>query len=135
MGFFDRIFKYIKTTEKKEQQSLEQSHLDAETVRDENVTRLLELKDFIDSLAGKNQYIAKSDYVEAIKVYEDTVKYFQVLKSSGMLEPFCLKQSIPTDLAYKVLSLYTDMESVIDQQRGVYSECDDAGKKLSGPYS
>ena len=120
MGFFDRIFKYIKTTEKKEQQSLEQSHLDAETVRDENVTRLLELKDFIDSLAGKNQYIAKSDYVEAIKVYEDTVKYFQVLKSSGMLEPFCLKQSIPANLAYKVLSLYTDMESVINQHNEEY---------------
>ena len=120
MGFFDRIFKYIKTTEKKEQQSLEQTHSDIETVRDENVTRLLELKDFIDSLAGKNQYIAKSDYVEAIKVYEDTVKYFQVLKSSGMLEPFCLKQSIPADLAYKVLSLYTDMESVIDQHNEEY---------------
>lgn len=120
MGFFDRIFKYIKTTEKKEQQSLEQPHSDIEMVRDENVTRLLELKDFIDSLAGKNQYIAKSDYVEAIKVYEDTVKYFQVLKSSGMLESFCLKQSIPADLAYKVLSLYTDMESVIDQHNEEY---------------
>ena len=113
MGFFDRIFGYKKSqvhTEKKN------SMRDGAPVpQNENVIKLLELRSFIDSLMSADQYIAKSDYVEKIKEYSTIVDFFTVLKSSGMLDDFCLRNNILLSEIQYVLDSYADMEKLIDQ--------------------
>ena len=60
MGFFDRIFGHKKAhTNTAKKLSVESGQ--ASVPRNDNVTKLLDLKSFIDSLMNTDRYIAKSE--------------------------------------------------------------------------
>lgn len=83
MGFLDRIFGY-----RKQVKMIGKSPADSEQAvpKNENAIKLLGLKDYIDTLMDADRYIAKSDYLENIKEYKSVIDFFDVLKSSGMLD-------------------------------------------------
>ena len=92
MGFFDRIFghKKVQTNTEKIPATSEQA-----ASKNENVIKLLDLKNYIDSLMGAKKYIAKSDYFEKIKEYKPVIDFFSVLQSSGMLDGFARSMEFP----------------------------------------
>ena len=101
MGLFDRIFGY--------------SNKYNNDARNEKVVRILELKEFLDSLLADDRYIAKSDYVDKTKEYKDVVEYFHVLSDSGMAEAFCKSNGMKIRDLQLVLSTYSDIENLVEQ--------------------
>lgn len=86
MGFFERIFGYKKLQfNKAKKNPVEPGEAVA---KNENVIRIFELKSFIESLMNSDRYIAKSDYINKLKEYESVIDFFNVLKSSEMMDDF-----------------------------------------------
>ena len=113
MGFFDRIFGHKKAqtnTVEKISTASEQA-----AFKNENVLKLLDLKNYIDSLMGEERYIAKSDYLEKIKEYEPVIDFFSVLQSSGMLDSFCQINGLPMAEVQNTIEAFTDIEKLIDR--------------------
>lgn len=120
MEFFKRIFRYRKKTRDTGLSASAINQPEQSMVQDEHVIKLRTLAEYMDSLSEANRYIAKSDYAETMKNYENTVEFFMVLKSSGMLELFCQRQRIPEETVTRVLDLYENIETVIDRQNEAY---------------
>lgn len=70
---------------------------------------------FIKSLLDSDRYIARSDYAEKITGYASSIEYFSVLKKSGMLEEFCKRNAIPSKKIKRVMELYSDIRTLVDE--------------------
>lgn len=118
MGFFSRLFEYGKI----KAHMAKKNFMGTETSdpRNENVVKLLGLGDFLDSLMNTDRYIARSDYMEKIKGYSETVHFFTVLKSSEMLEEFCRRNAVLLSDIQNVMDSYVDLEKRIDQHNEVF---------------
>lgn len=118
MGFFDKIFGHKKAqtnTVEKIPAASEQA-----ASRNENVIKLLDLKNYIDSLMGAKKYIAKSDYFEKIKEYKPVIDFFSVLQSSGMLDGFCQINGISISEVQNTTEAFIDIEKLIDRHNEEY---------------
>lgn len=114
MGFFDRIFGHKKAhTNTTKKPSIESGQ--ASVPRNENVTKLLDLKSFIDSLMNADRYIAKSDYLEKLQQFKPVIDFFSVLESSGTLAHFCRMNRISMPEIQNAATAFTDIEKLIDQ--------------------
>ncbi len=114
MGFFDRIFGHKKAhTNTAKKPSIESGQ--ASVPRNENVTKLLDLKSFIDSLMNADRYIAKSDYLEKLQQFRPVIDFFSVLESSGTLAHFCRMNRISMPEIQNAATAFTDIEKLIDQ--------------------
>ena len=58
------------------------------------VTELLKLGNEMESLLDCSHYVAKSEYLDKLPVWQKTIDYFTVLKSSDMLASFCTRNNI-----------------------------------------
>lgn len=113
MGFFERIFGYKKLQfNKAKKNPVEPGEAVA---KNENVIRIFELKSFIESLMNSDRYIAKSDYINKLKEYESVIDFFNVLKSSEMMDDFCRLNRISLSHIRYILNSFDDMENLIDQ--------------------
>lgn len=88
----------------------------------ENVIKLLEMKTFIDSLMNADRYIAKSDYLEKMNEYKAVRDFFNVLKSSGMLDNFCRLNGISLSEIQDTVDASNDMEKLINQHNEEFVE-------------
>lgn len=79
MGFILNLFRKKKFSNIKE----------TPTEKNENIKRLIELIRFMDGLLQADKYIAKSEYLDRLKEYQEVINFFKVLKDSGMLVSFC----------------------------------------------
>ena len=86
----------------------------------ENVLKLLELKTFIESVLKDKKYIAKSDYVDQIKEYAALINFFEVLKTSGMLNDFCVRNRIALVEVDSVVNTILDIENLVEQHNEMY---------------
>ena len=86
----------------------------------ENVKKLLELKTFIESVLKNKKYIAKSDYVEQIKEYATLINFFEVLKTSGMLNDFCVRNRIALVEVESIVNTILDIENLVEKHNEVY---------------
>lgn len=123
MGFFERIFNLKKVwnnTAKNPATDPIQDPIQPAAPRNENVIKLLALKDFIGSLTDAERYIAKSDYLEEIKQYQPVIDFFSVLGSSGMLEGFCRMNGISLSEIQETTTAFADMENLIDRHNEEY---------------
>ncbi|MCI9338703.1 MAG: UvrD-helicase domain-containing protein [Lachnospiraceae bacterium] len=110
MGFLERIFGY-----KRQVNNAKTAKNSPAPQKNENIIKLLNLKKYLDSLMEADRYIAKSDYLEDIKLYKSVIDFFDVLKSSGMLENFCQANGIFTPQIQHIITAFTDIEKLIDQ--------------------
>ena len=88
--------------------------------KDENVSKLLELKTLIDSLLESQKYVAKSDYVEKIKGYESVINFFDVLEKSGMLNDYCSRNGVSLSEIKYVIEAYENIENLVEQHNDNY---------------
>lgn len=84
MGFILNLFRKKKFSNIKE----------TPTEKNENIKRLIELIRFMDGLLQADKYIAKSEYLNRLKEYQEVINFFKVLKDSGMLVSFCQMNGI-----------------------------------------
>lgn len=76
--------------------------------------KLLELQEFLSELLGEDRYIAKSDYISDLKDYESVYEFFKVLRSSGMLQSFCMKNDLAVSDVEQMLEQFTHIEESVD---------------------
>ena len=120
MGFFDRVFGNKKSKGNHVKENFVGS---AQTMpQNENVIKLLEMKTFIDSLINADRYIAKSDYLEKMKEYKAVRDFFNVLKSSGMLENFCRINGISLSEIQYTVDAFDNMEQLIHRHNEEFVE-------------
>lgn len=120
MGFFDRVFGYKKSKVNHVKENFVGS---GELITpNENVIKLLEMKTFIDSLMNADRYIAKSDYLEKMNEYKAVRDFFNVLKSSGMLDNFCRLNGISLSEIQDTVDASNDMEKLINQHNEEFVE-------------
>ncbi len=114
MGIFDRIFGHKKAhTNAAKKPFIESGQ--ASVPRNENVTKLFDLKNFIESLMNTERYIAKSEYLEKMKQFRPVIDFFSVLESSGTLAQFCQMNGISMPEIQDTTTVFTDIEKLIDQ--------------------
>lgn len=119
MGFLQRIFGLIKTTESVTSTSPASPRPQA-APRNENVIKLLEFKRMMEDLLQENRYIAKSGYAEKIQEFDPVFKVFDALQSSGMLENFCMVNGISESDVRFAVDLYTNTATYIDKHNDDY---------------
>ncbi len=112
MGLLDRLFAY-----KKGQQNIgnESLNVSLDQVQNENAKRILEFGGFIQKLFDADRYIARSEYLLAIKDYSSDIDFFDVLQKSDMLDEFCRKNSVSTKVITEIIDTYKNIESCIEQ--------------------
>lgn len=114
MGFLDKIFGFRKKKLDKQGQSLVE--IEAKTVsRNENCDRLLDYDAQMKDLLAERKYIAKSDYRDLITEYESVIQFFDVLKTSDMLNHFCEANAVPEGQIAEIIDDYKNIENVIEQ--------------------
>ncbi len=112
MGLLERLFGY----KKEKPNTNKKAPAPAKDIqRDENALRLLACGKFIKSLLDSERYIARSEYAEKITGYASNIEYFSVLKKSGMLEEFCKRNAIPSKKIERVMELYSDIRTLVDE--------------------
>ena len=78
------------------------------------VTRIKELYDYIYCLLDRNEYIARSEYSDDIKSYEDIVQYYCVLKESDSLKRYCKKNHLSFKDIIELLDLYDRIDDIVE---------------------
>ena len=111
MGVIRNLFKKKKTDEVKNQNATEQN---------ENVVRLLNLCEYMNSLLQSDRYVAKSEFIEEILQYKVIIEFFIVLKNSDMLDSFCRKNKVVVSDVEKSIELYSNFEKYIEQHNETF---------------
>lgn len=112
MGFIRDLFRKKKTIEVKSQ------NITAE--QNENVMRLLSLREYMNGILRTDKYIAKSEYKDKILYYKNDIDFFIVLKNSDMLELFCKKHNADLGKIQESIDLYFNFESFVDQHNELF---------------
>lgn len=98
---------------KKERNKSSSKNSQSSESKNSNLQKVSELSDFIDSLLSKNSYIAKSDYLNILEIYKETVLYFKNLKNDSLLENFCRKNHVRQEDVVSVLEKYENIKSLV----------------------
>lgn len=118
MGIIDKIFCKKKAQFNSNEQG--PSEVKQSVSRGENVLKLLELKELIDSLMNSRRYVAKSDYVEQMKEYVSVITFFDVLEKSGMLKEFATRNDLSVSEIKQVIDAYSDIEEIVEGHNEQY---------------
>lgn len=78
------------------------------------------MKERMDALLQDQRYLARSDYVKTLQTDKPVVDYFEVLKSSGMLEFYCQKNGVDFADAEGALDAYDGFEKLVDAHNEAY---------------
>lgn len=118
MGFIDKIFRRKKAEINNDTKEVQKEK--DNFPHDENILKLLELKTLMDSLTSSCRYIAKSDYLEQIKEYSSIINFFDVLKKSGMLNEYGMRNGVSALEIRQITDAYADMENLVEQHNEKY---------------
>ena len=118
MGFIDKIFRKKKLQVNSDK--IIETDIMQKISKDENVIKLFELKKFINSLLECEKYIAKSNYQEKINEYASVINFFDVLKNSGMLQDFCIRNGIVLSDVQYVVDAFENIDSLAEQHNEDY---------------
>lgn len=117
MGLLDKLFG---NKSSQENNSANVSRDGKTMPQNENVLKLIECGDFIDSLIKCREYIAKSQYVERIKEYEEVIRFFVVLDKSEMLQEFCNRNGMDLSRALSIIEAYANIEKYVDDHNEAF---------------
>lgn len=82
--------------------------------------KLYELKYLLEVLLEESHYVARSEYASKVHEYKDTVDYFEVLLKSGMLENYCIQNSISENIVRDVLFQYRNIQGLVSAANEKY---------------
>lgn len=80
----------------------------------ENAVRLMECGDYINSVLSRDKYISRSIYKDKISSYSQVIDFFDVLKSSGMLDSFCEQNGLTVQNVDSITESYKNIRDVVD---------------------
>ena len=111
MGLFSKLFK------KKNVVTVQ--NVPAEVTSPE-CKKLLALKQQMDALLTDNRYVARSEYGQMLLEAKVVIEYFDVLKTSGMLKSFCVKNDLDVSAVQNTLGTYSNFSALIDNHNEAY---------------
>lgn len=129
MGLFSKLFnkqKKINISNKIDQKEyIDQSKTTVNisipnTVTDTKCIELIELNKYFDTILSAKKYIAKSDYSQKILDSKELIDYFNVLKSSNMLNNYCKSNGISNHTVEKVLYGYDNFEAIVKNHNELF---------------
>lgn len=82
--------------------------------------RLAEFYDFMGNLLSEQNYISRRDYSHKLQTYQEIIRFFEVLRESGMLDDYCRKNRISSEMVDEALRWYQNIESVIGAHNDKY---------------
>ncbi len=88
----------------------------------EEYQNLLIAQRFMNELLNEDAYIAKSRFKNNLLRYQKEIEYFKVLKTSNMLEHYCRKNDLPSNMIEKMIDDYERFEKLIDEHNEQYME-------------
>lgn len=90
------------------------------TFSDPECQTLWELGLFMEKLLSASEYVAKSAYRQTLLAHKETVEHFGVIKSHGLLKPFCKNNGIDLGTVENILLRYMHFEELIDKHNEAY---------------
>lgn len=120
MGIIERFFR---TNRKQSKEAYIMPTTDSKAIiraRNENCERLEAFSDWMSHLLSEQRYIARSDYKDKLGEYSQTIDFFIVLKSSGVLPDFCVKNFVPESKVKDALELYERAQEYVDRHNEDY---------------
>ena len=112
MGLLSKLFEYSQKWDDYKKKAFSTF---SNEPRNKNAEKLLECGGFFSSILKSDKYIARSEYMEKWKEYASVIEFFSVLRSSGMLEDFCRKNSLKTDEVLRISDVYNNIENYVDR--------------------
>lgn len=119
MGLLKRLLYYKKYTVDKNPENTPEKG-PGEAARNENCTKLLELGAEIDSILGRDVYIARSDYTRKMEAYAEVIRFFDVMENSGMLADFCARNGMTERKVRMIMDRYLHMQDYIETHNEDY---------------
>ncbi len=107
MSFFSKLFRKTKKEETTKPMVPE-------------AVEIKKLKSFMNDLLSCTHYVSKSEFKDALPNYAKTIEYFNVLRSSGMLDGFCNQNGLSKAEIEETCRLYNSLETLIDEQNERY---------------
>ena len=121
MGFFKRLFINRKPRYNIPAYHIQEQKESVEIKKtNENVLRILDCGIYINDLLSTDKYIARSDYYVKAAEFSKDVEFFEVLKKSGMLEEFCVKNDIDAIKIEGIIGSYNDLSSLVDEHNNKF---------------
>ena len=75
---------------------------------------------FYDSLINSDRYISKSEYINEIKDFNNTINFFSILNTSDLLKDYCKKNGLDVKEIKKALNDYNNFSSLIDEHNDLF---------------
>lgn len=119
MGFLERLFSYKKYTGNKNSKSACREDSLGEP-QNENCRKLLEMQAKIQALLEKDFYIARSDYVGITEAYAEVIHFFEVMKNSGMLSDFCVRNGMVEHEVRMAMEQHLHIENYVEAHNDEY---------------
>lgn len=76
---------------------------------------LMKFIDFYNSLSDSDRYISKSEYINKIKNYDNTINFFSVLNTSDLLKDYCKKNGLDAKEIKDTINNYENFSMLIDE--------------------
>lgn len=108
MGLFSKIF------------SKKNTNVNNLNVLSPECQKILELKDFFDSLLVCDHYVSRKEYSERIENSKDIINYFDVLLNSGTLGQYCKNNKISSADIKHTLNTCKNIQALIDNKNNQY---------------
>lgn len=78
------------------------------------------LSSALEQLLVKEHYVARSEYDSLLPEYQRVVDYFSVLESSGMLQSFCEKNHMNSEMICRTIKYYNGIHEKVAQANNEY---------------
>ncbi len=78
------------------------------------IVEINELNDFLYDLMHSDHYVAKSEYVDKLKKYQETVDFYKALIKGELLEEYCSKNRMSDKGICQLIDLYDRYDLKID---------------------
>lgn len=88
--------------------------------QNENCKKLLEFQAKAKTILEKDAYIARSDYSGLTEAYAETIHFFEVMESGGMLADFCARNSVEEKEGRMIMEQYRHIENEVDRHNEEY---------------
>ncbi len=118
MKFIDKIFQRNKARVNTPKQNSFRDR--QEVMKNENIGKIQELNQLINSVLTTKKYIARSDYYLQIQEYLPTIYFFEVLKQSDMLDDFCLRNGMSVSYVKSVIASFAEIENLVEKHNEHY---------------
>ena len=89
-------------------------------VRTQECDKIQKLCNVLEQLLAKDHYVARSEYDSILPEYQKTVDYFSVLESSGMLQSFCLKNHMNSNMICRTIEYYKQIHEKVEKANNEY---------------